>query len=66
MVSVDLSAQVQTGCVVTKGTKLYLESVGLSVLLKVRLWWLGAVLQYPRKCKGFLSSLSIPIRSICN
>ena len=33
MVSVDLSAQVQTGCVVTKGTKLCLESVGLSVLL---------------------------------
>ena len=32
MVSVDLSAQVQTGCVVTKGTKLCLESVGLSVL----------------------------------
>ena len=35
MVSVDLSAQVQTGCVVTKGTKLCLESVGLSVLLKM-------------------------------
>ena len=32
MVSVDLSAQVKIGCVVTKGTKLCLESVGLSVL----------------------------------
>ena len=37
----------------------------LKYWLKVRLWWLGAVLQYPRKCKGFLSSLGIPIRSIC-
>ena len=35
MVSVDLSAQAQTGCVVTKGTRLCLESVGLSVLLKM-------------------------------
>ena len=35
MVSVDLSAQAQTGCVVTKGTKLCLESVGWSVLLKM-------------------------------
>ena len=35
MVSVDLSAQAQTGCVVTKGTRLCLESVGLSVLLKI-------------------------------
>ena len=35
MVSVDLSAQVQTGCVATKGTKLCLESVGTSVLLKM-------------------------------
>ena len=35
MVSVDLSAQVQTGFVVTKGTRLCLESVGLSVLLKM-------------------------------
>ena len=35
MVSVDLSAQSQTGCVVTKGTRLCLESVGLSVLLKM-------------------------------
>ena len=34
--------------------------------IKVRLGWLGAVLQYPRKCKRFLSSLSIPTRSICN
>ena len=33
--SVDLSAQAQTGCVVTKGTSLCLESVGLSVLLKM-------------------------------
>ena len=33
--------------------------------IKVRLWWLGAVLQYPGKCKVFLSSLSIPTRSIC-
>ena len=35
MVSVDLSAQAQTGCEVTKGTRLYLDSVGLSVLLKM-------------------------------
>ena len=35
MVSVDLSAQAQTGCVVTKRTRLCLESVGLSVLLKM-------------------------------
>ena len=35
MVSVDLSAQAQTGCVVTKGTRLCLESVGLSALLKM-------------------------------
>ena len=35
MVSVDLSALAQTGCVVTKGTRLCLESVGLSVLLKM-------------------------------
>ena len=35
MVSVDLSAQARTGCVVTKGTRLCLESVGLSVLLKM-------------------------------
>ena len=35
MVSVDLSAQAQTGCVVTKGTRLCLESVELSVLLKM-------------------------------
>ena len=35
MVSVDLSAQVRTGCVVTKGTRLCLESVGLSVLFKM-------------------------------
>ena len=35
MVSVDLSAQAQTGCVVTKGTRLCLESVGSSVLLKM-------------------------------
>ena len=35
MVSVDLSAQVQTGCVVMKGTRVCLESVGLSVLLKM-------------------------------
>ena len=35
MVSVDLSAQAQTGCEVTKGTRLCLESVGLSVLLKM-------------------------------
>ena len=34
MVSVDLSAQAQTGCA-TKGTRLCLESVGLSVLLKL-------------------------------
>ena len=37
MVFVDLSAQVQTGCVVTKGTRLCLESVGLSVLLKMNI-----------------------------
>ena len=35
MVFVDLSAQAQTGCVVTKGTRLCLENVGLSVLLKM-------------------------------
>ena len=35
MVCVDLSAQAQAGCVVTKGTRLCLESVGLSVLLKM-------------------------------
>ena len=35
MVSVDLSAQAQTGCVVTKWTRLCLESVRLSVLLKM-------------------------------
>ena len=35
MVSVDLSGQAQTGCVVTKGTRLCLESVGLSVLFKM-------------------------------
>ena len=35
MVSIDLSARAQTGCVVTKGTRLCLESVGLSVLLKM-------------------------------
>ena len=36
MVSLDLSAQAQTGCVVTKGTRLCLESVGLCVLLAVQ------------------------------
>ena len=35
MASVDLSAQAQTGCIVTKGTRLCLESVGLSVLFKM-------------------------------
>ena len=35
MVSVDLSAQAQTGCVVTKGTRLCLEIVGLGILLKM-------------------------------
>ena len=34
MVYVDLSAQAQTGCVATKGTRLCVES-GLSVLLKM-------------------------------
>ena len=33
--SVDLPAKAQTGCVVTKGTRLCLESVGLSHLLKM-------------------------------
>ena len=34
MVSINLSAQAQTGCVATKGTRLCVES-GLSVLLKM-------------------------------
>ena len=40
-----------------KSTKiLRLPLLSTKISLKVRLWWLGAVLQYPHTCKGLLSS----------
>ena len=55
------------GSYLLRDTLLLTKLIKICVIyIKVRLWWLGAVLQNPRKCEVFLSSLSIPIMSISN